>query len=126
MLNPHKEDEAQKEPYDVPIASSHVYPGPHNKDKAQIVIFDNFQCPYCAQADTKLRDLFKDPKLKDKIEVVFKHFPFERHPIARAASKAALAAGEQGNDKFWKMVEVLFKHQGDLSEASFPKYAQEA
>lgn len=129
MLAPPKEEpQEQSEAYNIPIGTSYVL---HGKDsatkegKAHVVVFSNFQCPYCAQADTALRQLLDDPKLKDRIDVVFKHFPFPRHPFARPASKAALAAGEQGNDKFWAMVDKLFKNQDALSEANFVKWAKE-
>jgi protein-disulfide isomerase len=126
LIMPPKE-EPQKEAYNIPVGSSHVLtaPGANAEPKAHITVFSNFQCPYCAHADASLRELLKDPTLKDRIDIVFKNFPFERHPMARAAAKASLAAGEQGNDKYWKMVEVLFKNQKDLSDAKFAVWAKQ-
>jgi len=129
MLTPPKEEpEEQKEAYKVPVGKSFVLNAKGSKPdegKAHVIVFSNFQCPYCAQADTALRQLLNDPKFKDKIDLVFKHFPFARMPFARPASKAALAAGEQGNDKFWEMTELLFKNQNSLSPENFKKWAKE-
>jgi protein-disulfide isomerase len=106
---------------DVPLDDSPVL---GNKDaKIHVVVFSNFQCPYCAMADKALRKAIEDPELKDKINIVFKNFPFERHPEARPAAKAALAAREQG--KFWEMTQILFENQKDLSQKNFEKWAKD-
>lgn len=129
MLKPLRDEpEEQKEAFNVPVGNSfvlHAKDSENKGDKAHIVVFSNFQCPYCAQADAALRKLLEDPELKDQIDIVFKHFPFDRHPFARPASKAALAAGEQGSDKFWQMTEMLFKNQDKLSDENFVKWAKE-
>lgn len=122
VIAPHKEEPAkQQAAYDIPVGDSYVL----GKKEApvHITVFSNFQCPYCARADKALRDLMVDPKLNEKVNVVFKHFPFERHPEARPASKAALAAGEQG--KFWEMSEKIFTHQNDMNQKNYEKWAKE-
>ncbi len=99
MLTPPKEEpQVQTEAYNIPLDDSPVY-GDKNAP-VHIVVFSNFECPYCAKADKALRDLLKDESLKSKVNLVFKNFPFDRHAEARPAAKAALAAGEQG--KFGK------------------------
>jgi len=70
-----------------------------------------------------LQAVIKDPELKDKVNVVFKHFPLSFHKDARPASKAALAAGEQG--KFWEMSGKLFANQRQLTSDNFTKWAGE-
>ena len=108
-------EKAQTEAYNVPIDNS---PIDGNKDaKIHIVVFSNFQCHYCAKADTALRELLKDNDLKDKINIVFKNFPFPQHVQARPAAKAALAAREQ--DKFWEMAKEIFAHQKELYDPNF-------
>lgn len=116
MLLP-PEEEKQKEAYDVPVGDSYVF---GDKDApVTITVFSNFQCPYCSFADKALREVVQDPKLKSKVKLVFKHFPFERHVNARAASKAAFAAGEQG--KFWEMAEKIFANQEAMSDPAKAK-----
>jgi protein-disulfide isomerase len=122
MLQPPKEEpQVQSSAYDIPVDNSYVF---GNKDApVHIFVFSNFQCPYCAKADKALRELLKDETLKSKVNIVFKHFPFERHPEARPAAKVALAAGEQG--KFWEMTEKIFSHQDAMNKANYEKWAKE-
>ena len=56
---------------------------------------------------------------------MFKHFPLSFHKAARPASKAALAAGEQGHDCFWEMTKKLYGGQKDLTDENFKKWAKE-
>lgn len=114
---------AQATAYVLPIGQSHVL---GNKEApVTITVFSDFQCPFCAKIDPILEQAMKDPELKDKINVVFKHFPLSFHKEAKPASKAALAAGEQGSDKFWKMSEAIFKNQASLTTDNFTKWAKE-
>ena len=55
--------------------------------------------------------------------MVFKHFPLSFHKDAKPASKAAMAAGEQG--KFWEMADKLLANQRDLKPDNFKKWAKE-
>jgi protein-disulfide isomerase len=111
----------QEHAYLIPINKSPVLGKPDAK--TNIVVFSNFECPYCSRADGLLRQIVADPELKDHVNLVFKHFPFDRHKLARPAAKAALAAGEQG--KFWEMSELIFANQPNLSEENFKKWAQQ-
>jgi protein-disulfide isomerase len=91
--------------------------------KINVVIFSDFQCPFCARVDPMLRDVVKDPELKDKVNIVFKQFPLSFHQNAKPAAKAALAAHEQG--KFWEMSEKLYANQRELTPENFKKWAGE-
>jgi protein-disulfide isomerase len=123
VMPPKEEPEVQKEAFVVPVGDSYVL-GPKDA-KVSITVFSNFQCPYCSRADKALRELLKDEELKSTTNIVFKHFPFDRHTNARPASKATLAAGEQGTDKFWAMAEKIFANQNDLSDKNYQKWAKE-
>lgn len=121
LMPPKEEPPVQTQAYDIPIGDSPVL---GKKDaKVTITVFSNFQCPYCARADKALRDLVKDPSMSDTVNVVFKHFPFDRHPEARPASKAAMAASEQG--KFWELADKIFANQNDMNEKNYEKWAKE-
>lgn len=120
LIMPPKEEE-QAEAYMVPVGESYVY---GKKDaRVSIVVFSDLQCPYCGQADKKLHDLLNDPKLKDSVNIVFKHFPLPQHPEARPAAKAALAAGEQG--KFFEMAEKIFSNRNEMNQNNYEKWAKE-
>jgi protein-disulfide isomerase len=114
---------AQTAAYDLPIGSSHVL-GVKNAP-VTVTVFSDYECPFCSRVDPFLRDLVKDPDLKAKVNVVFKHFPLSFHQNAKPASKAALAAGEQGSDKFWAMSDKMFQNQRQLSPENFSKWAKE-
>jgi protein-disulfide isomerase len=121
LMPPAPEAKKQTEAYVLPAGASAVF---GKKDAPlSVTVFSNFQCPYCAKADDALRKLMNDAELAQNLNIVFKHFPFKRHEMARKASKLAMAAGEQG--KFWEMSDKIFKNQDALSEANFKKWSQE-
>src|SRR4029079_18586505 len=73
--------------------------------RAVIVVFSDFQCPYCADGRA-----FMDAVLRaygDDVRLVFKQWPLPSHPQARLAAAAALAARAQGH--FWEMHDGLFE-----------------
>lgn len=116
--------EDQSAAYDLPVGDSFVWGNP----QATITLtkFSDYQCPFCQRAhESFVEEVMKDPALKDKVKVVFKHFPLSFHKNAKSASKAALAAGEQGSDCFWQMTKQLYTGQKDLSEDNFKKWAKE-
>ena len=78
--------------------------GPDNAP-VTIIIFTDFQCPFCIRLEPLLDEIFE--KNKDKVKMVFKNFPLPMHPMADPAHRAAWAAGKQG--KFWEFHDRLFK-----------------
>ncbi|MBN8555306.1 MAG: thioredoxin domain-containing protein [Deltaproteobacteria bacterium] len=86
-----------------------------------IVEFSDFQCPFCKRVLPTVQQVMKD--YQGKVKIAFKHNPLPFHPNAMPASKAAIAAGNQG--KFWEMYEKLFANQQELTEANFKKWAKE-
>lgn len=86
-----------------------------------IAVFDDFQCPYCAQLApelTKLRQLYPQ-----QVKLAFKNFPLGQHAYARRAAQAALAAERQG--KFWEFYDRLFVNHNRLDDAQVEKIAAE-
>ncbi len=111
----------QQAAYKIPLAQSHI-----KGDKTapvDLVVFSDYQCPFCAKVDPLLQEAVKDPAFKGKIKLVFKHFPLSFHKNAKPAAKAAIAAGEQG--KFWEMSEKLYSDQRNLTPINFAKWAKE-
>jgi protein-disulfide isomerase len=62
-------------------------------------------------------------KYGNKVRIAFKNNPLPFHDAARVASRAALAAGEQG--KFWEYHDVLFAHQDALGRDALLGYAKD-
>lgn len=81
-----------------------------------MVEFSDFQCPYCATANQNVKQFMA--KHKDKVTLVYKHFPLTQiHPEALPAASAAWAANRQG--KFWEYHDALFANQAKLSESFY-------
>lgn len=89
--------------------------------KVTVVIFSDFQCPFCSKVVTPLQEIEK--AYAKEVRFVFKQFPLPFHPHALLAAQASLAAHEQG--KFWPMHDKLFANQAQLQRADLERYAQE-
>ncbi|MDP2340571.1 MAG: DsbA family protein [Deltaproteobacteria bacterium] len=94
--------------------------------KIELIVFSDYQCPFCSRIDPMLHDVVKDPELKDKVKVVFKQFPLSFHKDAKPAGKAALAARDVGGDKaFWDMSAKMYANQRALTAENFSVWAKE-
>src|SRR5262249_51893282 len=100
-----------QEPLSPPVAAARV----------EIVLFSDFQCPYCAQLARSLRELQSKGVSGVQLSVKFKHFPLALHPAAPRLHLAALAAGEQG--KFWEMHDLLFSNRSATGRDDLTGYA---
>ncbi len=89
--------------------------------KVTLVVFTDFQCPYCARAETSLAAVRQ--RHPDDVRIVYRQFPLTFHTQARLAAEAALAAGEQG--KFAEYRDLLFAHQKALERPELVGYAKE-
>ncbi|MDH4320314.1 MAG: thioredoxin domain-containing protein [Desulfobulbaceae bacterium] len=87
-----------------------------------IVIFSDFQCPYCAKVGALLEYALEHNP--ETVRVVFKQFPLSFHKYAQAAAIASLAANNQG--KFWAFHDLLFQHGKELSDQKIEALAKEA
>ncbi|BDG03963.1 DsbA family protein [Anaeromyxobacter oryzae] len=88
--------------------------------KLTIVLFSDFQCPYCGRVEPSLKQL--EDAFAGQLRIVWKHQPLPFHPNAMPAALAAEAAREQG--KFWPMHDRLFANQQALSADDLAKAAQ--
>lgn len=80
-----------------------------------IVEYSDFQCPFCARAETIVRDeLLKE--YGDKVKFVYKQMPLASiHPWAQAASAIGLCAlRDSGNDVYWKYHREVFAKQSEV------------
>jgi protein-disulfide isomerase len=90
-------------------------------ERVEIVLFTDFQCPFCAQFAQIFREVQTNGIAGAPTTVRFKHFPLNIHPAAPLAHQAALAAGEQG--KFWEMHDLLFANQSAVKHEDLLRYA---
>jgi protein-disulfide isomerase len=89
--------------------------------KVTLVLFSDFQCPFCGKVEPTLTQL--EQESKGELRVVWKHRPLPMHPNARGAAAAAEAARAQG--KFWQMHDKLFENQQQLGPELYGKLARE-
>jgi protein-disulfide isomerase len=85
-----------------------------------IVMFSDFQCPYCGRVRMTLDQLEKD--YPGKLRVYFRHNPLPFHDKAQLAAQAGVAAERQ--NKFWAMHDVLFENQSKLARGELIQYAE--
>jgi len=90
-------------------------------EPVEIVLFSDFQCPFCAQFAAPFRELEAKGVDGVKTRVVFKNFPLSIHPNSQLAHQAALSAGNQG--KFWEMHDLLFANQQRVQRSDLMGYA---
>lgn len=99
----------------------------NNSKKVSLVEYGDFQCPACASFHPIIKQVVE--KYKEDIEFQFRNFPLSQiHPNARAASRAAEAAGKQ--NKYWEMHDLLYEQQDQWSSSQnavpiFESYASE-
>jgi protein-disulfide isomerase len=86
-----------------------------------VVVFSDFQCPYCSRVEPTLKQV--EQAYGPKVRIAWKHKPLPFHPNAVPAALAAEAAREQG--KFWQMHDKMFAAQQELSPASYERWARE-
>lgn len=88
----------------------------------ELVMFGDFQCPYCLAAQAVLRRVRE--RLGERLVFGFRHLPIpERHPLAPLAAQASEAAAAQG--KFWEYHDELFQQQPKLSRETMLKVARD-
>ena len=103
-----------------PVSGRDHIKGPINAP-ITLVEYGDFQCPYCGQAYTVVKEM--EQSLKDLMRFAFRNFPLTNiHHHAKRAAEAAEAARAQG--RFWQMHDTLFENQRALGDPHLLKYAE--
>jgi protein-disulfide isomerase/thiol-disulfide isomerase/thioredoxin/uncharacterized membrane protein len=116
----------------IPLGADVPVKGPADAP-VTIVLFEDFQCPYCRKLAGNIEGLL-DQRPGD-VRIAWYHFPMhsdcnksglkkDMHPRACAAARAAVCAHEQG--RFWKMHDLLFQNSAKLSDKEIRGYARRA
>jgi protein-disulfide isomerase len=77
-----------------------------------IVMYDDFQCPFCKRGHETIAQVMKE--YGDKVRLVYKNLPLEFHPKAMPAAKYFEAVAMQGSDKAFKFYDEVFNNQESL------------
>jgi len=88
--------------------------------RVTIVEFSDFECPFCKQAQSVLRQIVES--YGRTVRLVFKHLPLEGHRNSLPAARAAYCASEQ--DRFWQFHDAVFA-AGNLSPPVFEQIASD-
>jgi protein-disulfide isomerase len=84
-----------------------------------IVEFTDFECSTCQQSQPVLEKLAQE--YSDRVRLVVRDYPLEKHKNAFKAAEAAEAAREQA--KYWEYAAVLFANQKELGVEKLKEYA---
>jgi len=103
----------------VPIGDSPIR-GPSDAP-VTIVVYANFQCHFSKKGHQRLKRVRKN--YPDEVRIVFKHYALPYHERAKPASRATLAAREQGVEYYWKMHDRLFERQDEWKSGDVEKVA---
>jgi protein-disulfide isomerase len=79
----------------------------------EIVIFEDFFCPYCKMAQATISELMR---LRPDVKISFRDYPItELHPDAKIAAQAARCVWQQGDlNKYLRYREFLYSTQNNL------------
>ena len=84
-----------------------------------LVEFGDFECPYCKEESSTLRQSLPTT-FPGKVRVVFMDFPLESiHPWAREAAIGGRCVLRQGEDSFWKYHDWIYEHQTEVSKDNY-------
>jgi protein-disulfide isomerase len=88
----------------------------------RIVVFTDFECPYCFEAEQVLSDIRR--QYGDRVALYYLNYPLPNHSHARPAAVAAMCAAAQGRYAVYH--DLLFAHQLELAHADYPAWAEKA
>jgi len=91
-------------------------------DAVHIVLYSDFQCPFCAAFAPTIRRLQSESIEGTNTTIEFRNFPLSFHPNAQLAHQAAMAAKMQG--KFWEMHDLLFANPRKVQRNDLLEYAK--
>jgi len=95
-----------------------------NKDaKLTMVVYDDFQCPYCSKMHQTLNDLLKT--YGDRIKLVYKDYPlFEIHPWAERAALDSGCLAKQNAGAYWDFADYVHANPQQIKGEQRPLAGQ--
>jgi protein-disulfide isomerase len=95
-----------------------------NKDaKVTVVVYDDFECPYCSRMHQTLNDVLKS--YGDRIKLVYKDYPLiEIHPWAERAAIDSGCLAKQSSDGYWDFADYVHANGRQIQGDKRPVDAQ--
>ena len=95
--------------------SGRPFRGPENAP-ATVVVFDDFECPFCARMYVTLINEAMN-QYRGRVKVVMKDFPLiEAHPWAMRAAVDAHCLADQSLPAYWDFSDYVHTHQPEVLE----------
>jgi protein-disulfide isomerase len=102
-----------------PLSGEDHVDGPERAE-LELVMYGDFQCPYCAAAYPIIRRI-RD-QMAGRLMFAYRHYPIrDTHPDAQRAAEASEAAADQG--AFWQMHDRMYESNGTLALEDLLGYA---
>ena len=99
-----------------PISNSDFTLG-NPQAKVAIVMYEDFQCPFCGRFFSDSEQIIRDTYVKNgQVQYIYRDFAF-LGTESEKASEAARCAADQG--KFWQYHDYLFTHQNGENQGNF-------
>lgn len=96
--------------------------GPANA-KVTLVVFTDFQCPYCREFAKTIRDQIPK-KYPNDVRIEFQDFPISSiHKWAQGAAEAAHCVGADNSNAFWGFHDWIFDHQEEVNAGNLKEKA---
>lgn len=119
---PERPEEDDKTVWKVPVESDDPIKGP--KDAlVTIVIFSDYQCPFCKRVEETMGQVEKT--YANDVRIVWKDNALPFHPRAKPAAALARVAREKKGDKgYWEAHAALFESHPKLEDADLEAISQ--
>lgn len=107
----------------VPVDGTEPSRGPADA-KVTVVVFSDFQCPFCARVRPTLDRVVQT--YGDSVRIVWRNLPLPFHENAKPAAALAMEAFQQRGDAgFWAAHDLLFMNQRALTAEDLRRYGNE-
>lgn len=114
-------DAAPEDDLPVPISADDPVRGPRDA-YVTIVVFSDFQCPFCGKVNTtfeRIRETYGDD-----VRIVFKNEPLSFHQHATFAAEVGQAVfALRGAEAFWRFHDMAFRRQQLMSRETIRQWA---
>lgn len=87
-----------------------------------IVMFSDYQCPYCKLWHDEVLPLILQ-EYGTQVRYIYRDYPLAGHQEALPAARAANCAGDQG--AYWPFHDALFSNRAGFGRQAYLQYAQE-